>query len=466
MIFTDNGTNIYWLYESFFDELSFINYNGTSTSHISNLQESFGIAELENKTYQDSLEQISKQVLDIVSRMRRGDYHGLSQCEVYNRVANTNEDDVDERFYGALLTADVNGVDWIDHVNIIIQCPAPIHFQSQQEYIRSVPYEHDSVLLGDSEKLLDIENHVYKPTEVVYYAKSFGPTKCVHIPLKIKDGRITECYVVIMVGRKSLSASDVQTMIDHEVGHAKDVLDRHTSYKDMNADIIDLNTMRVLGQHQLPSSININIRKMVECLTDSTLSSDKKREKLRSIVDEYVIVMWFCDIHYYLNLSEIVQHRKNFFTEIRKALATVKYNSPMNDYMRKNSEEYRTYDDISKVLHGLIEYTPDAIKQRVVDEFIKCFISVDRGNGRKQYIYGRQFMGRNRNYGVNSFDEFMRYHANNVDKYFLYRCKKLFMVYRSVTEGCRAPFSTLGGMSIDNYAKRIVEQAEEELLID
>lgn len=46
MIFTDNGTNIYWLYESFFDELSFINYNGTSTSHISNLQESFGIAEL------------------------------------------------------------------------------------------------------------------------------------------------------------------------------------------------------------------------------------------------------------------------------------------------------------------------------------------------------------------------------------------------------------------------------------
>lgn len=50
--------------------------------------------------------------------------------------------------------------------------------------------------------------------------------------------------------------------------------------------------------------------------------------------------------------------------------------------------------------------------------------------------------------------------------YFLYRCKKLFMAYRSVTEGCRAPFSTLGGMSIDNYAKRIVEQAEEELLID
>lgn len=75
-------------------------------------------------------------------------------------------------------------------------------------------------------------------------------------------------------------------------------------------------------------------------------------------------------------------------------------------------------------------------------------------------------MGRNRNYGVNSFDEFMQYHANNVDKYFLYRCKKLFMAYRSVTEGCRAPFSTLGGMSIDNYAKRIVEQAEEELLID
>ena len=39
-------------------------------------------------------------------------------------------------------------------------------------------------------------------------------------------------------------------MIDHEVGHAKDVLDRHTSYKDMNADIIDLNAMRVLDNRR------------------------------------------------------------------------------------------------------------------------------------------------------------------------------------------------------------------------
>ena len=175
---------------------------------------------------------------------------------------------------------------------------------------------------------------------------------------------------------------------------------------------------------------------------------------------------WFCEIHYYLNSSEIVQHRKNFFTEIRKALATVKYKSPMNDYLRKNSEDYRTYDDISKVLHGLIDYTPDSVKQRVVDEFIKCFISVGRGDGRKKFVYGKQFAGRNRNYGVNSFDEFMKFHAKNVDKYFLYRCQKLFKAYRVVTEGRLAPFATLSDIDINSHAKRIVEQAEEELMID
>lgn len=322
------------------------------------------------------------------------------------------------------------------------------------------------MLLGDSEKLSDIENHVYKPTEVVYYAKPFGPTKCVHIPLKIKDGRIDDCYIVIMVGRKSLSISDVRTMVDHEIGHAKDVLDHNISFKDMNADVIDLRTMQALSHHYMKPIIFDNIQKMIAYLTNDNLSDNEKRQRISKIVDEYVIVTWFCEIHYYLNSSEIVQHRKNFFTEIRKALATVKYKSPMNDYLRKNSEDYRTYDDISKVLHGLIDYTPDSVKQRVVDEFIKCFISVGRGDGRKKFVYGKQFAGRNRNYGVNSFDEFMKFHAKNVDKYFLYRCQKLFKAYRVVTEGRLAPFATLSDIDINSHAKRIVEQAEEELMID
>jgi hypothetical protein len=29
-----------------------------------------------------------------------------------------------------LIRSDVNGVDWIDHVNVIIQCYASMHFQS------------------------------------------------------------------------------------------------------------------------------------------------------------------------------------------------------------------------------------------------------------------------------------------------------------------------------------------------
>jgi hypothetical protein len=104
---------------------------GRLSPHASHpLQESFGIAELDNKEYQDSLDEISKQVLDVVGRMRHGDYHGLSQCEVYVRVTNSDDDDESERFNGALIRSDVNGVDWIDHVNVIIQCYASMHFQS------------------------------------------------------------------------------------------------------------------------------------------------------------------------------------------------------------------------------------------------------------------------------------------------------------------------------------------------
>ena len=142
-------------------------------------------------------------------------------------------------------------------------------------------------------------------------------------------------------------------------------------------------------------------------------------------------------------------------------LEFVEFDCSLREYLSKISEEYDTYNSISKVLHGLIDYTSDVIKQRVVDEFIKCIISVDIGNRRKQYIYDPQFTGCNCE--LNSFDEFMKFYANNVDKYFLIRCVHLFMAYRRLKKGRIAPFLVLGEMSIINNVKRIVKQAEEEL---
>jgi hypothetical protein len=109
-----------------------------------------------------------------------------------------------------------------------------------------------------------------------------------------------------MVGRKSLSISDVRTMVDHEIGHAKDVLDHNISFKDMNADVIDLRTMQALSHHYMKPIIFDNIRKMNAYLANDNLSDNEKRQRISKIVDEYVIVTWFCEIHYYLNSSEIV----------------------------------------------------------------------------------------------------------------------------------------------------------------
>lgn len=174
---------------------------------------------------------------------------------------------------------------------------------------------------------------------------------------------------------------------------------------------------------------------------------------------------------YDLNASEIIQHRKNFYFDAKEYIKNPEKYPTLNqghsqfesleDKMKRFSEDYRKYSQISLILHSILDYLPDEKKIDFAQFTIKMFASRDRGDSRKKFMYGKDFSDRNGKYGVKSFDDFIKYHIKNVDEYFLKRCLKLFR--QMLHENSFSKFSLKESLRSTHI---LIKRAEEELLCD
>ena len=237
-----------------------------------------------------------------------------------------------------------------------------------------VPYNAlDGALLGDSEYIAQMSGNgssVITPeyhTLICFYEDAKLKYK-VRIPLKIKDGVIQECFILICVS-KDVSREQVETVIDHELGHAKDVLDHSVSYKTLNSDIV-LSDALSYDYSSFISDENIS---RIETVLGRAISSyDSKRSLFKQLPVE-AFIGWFISVMYDLNTSEIVQHRKNFFMELKRAYAEGQKQQPdesLDVYLSRISSDYRRYLRILLVLESIDEFMPQIMKKQFIDKFI------------------------------------------------------------------------------------------------
>lgn len=127
------------------------------------------------------------------------------------------------------------------------------------------PGGFNAVLIGDSEYAAyayqDEDNRLtFEYQTVITFYRDNIKQKEVTMPLKIKDAKITECYISVLVS-EDVSPELIETALDHELGHAKDVLDRHIEYKDLNADKTDFDYLydtqfEKYNEQEVPANIN------------------------------------------------------------------------------------------------------------------------------------------------------------------------------------------------------------------
>lgn len=410
------------------------------------VSESLGIQERTNEAYHDSLKKISGQILDIwegfVTKTVKTDTE-IVQTDRQNPKNKTHT-------YARRLPATVNGVSWVDSITV---------------FVADSYEQEDAVLLGDIEVLdsmmvngnrLDFNYHDHIITTVNKTTR-----KETHIPFKIKDEKIKECNILVYVA-PSTSKQKLATMLDHELGHAKDVLDRHTSYKDMNADVTDF---ELLNTSQFNA---FNSQDVWRELGDLSVSDGAARTFLEQCAPE-LVMKWFFSVVYYLNTSEIIQHRKNCYLEFKENKPRYEQSGAGRPQfedeeiqMMRYSVEYETYKKISKILHLLVDYLPRDKKQDFAQLVIKEIVARDRGENRKQMMYNKTFADRNGRYNAASFDKFINFHIRRVDEYFLERCKRLWRALHTVSESMRPVKNALDVQ----YMKRLIAIAEEELLVD
>ena len=259
--------------------------------------ESLGIQELTNKAYHESLSNISAQVVSVADKL----HDGSMQPDVTVRqsmVCKGIQQDVSE-FRARRLDVTIDGLGWISGATLFI-----------------VPGDFlDGAILGETEYLENISQDASQSSYcdlTLYY--DGASSKSVHIPFKISDEMITECYIYLSVPSGS-SAADVSVVIDHELGHGKDCLDRHCWLKDVNADIIDAEILKAqfYDLYDTPE-----YQKFVRTVCSLFVSGDAKRHAFATAGPDMVYA-WFGDNMYNLNKSELIQHRKNFYAELKKA---------------------------------------------------------------------------------------------------------------------------------------------------
>jgi hypothetical protein len=132
--------------------------------------------------------------------------------------------------------------------------------------------------------------------------------------------------------------------------------------------------------------------------------------------------------------------------------------------MRRCSEDYSIYDAISIILKFLKENMPNDFKREFYNEFVSPYINRDRGNDRRRYIYGKQFLGRNKKGGPSAVNEFFDFLIKNVDEYYLERCRRLYNAL-SPNKTKRLNMS-LNSMLTEAQNTYFINIAEEELLTD
>ena len=407
------------------------------------LTESYGIAEFNNIAYHNSIAHAAKEVRNTIQTIIKNgdtdDQYDVIVIQYVNGVENTE-------FYTKQINVKINGVSWINDVRILV----------------TTNRETDAYLLGDSETLADISQNLYKPVQLKE-RKRFGWKKS--IPFKYKNDKITECYILLYLnGRERLDV--IETMIDHELGHGKDILDWQTNIAKMNSDIIDSESLYDL--------FSINSADYVWSLAEDNVSVDNKISYLKTHISIRDICKWFVEIMYDVNASEIRQHRKNFYNQIKNFVIGWKSTDSDIDFMRKYSLEFNDYHKILYILNFLKEHMSDEQKKQFYSQYIDKYINRERNSKYRLYVYGRQFLGRNKHGGVSAVNDFFDYLIKNVDEYYITRCRRVFKAIYNQEKGYlkedyiprlykHHPFKYQ--MKIEQFLD-IIHFAKEELLTD
>lgn len=405
--------------------------------------ESHGIAEFNNRAYHDSLYQAAKEVRDTIRTIiKNGDTDDQYDVIViqYANGVETNE------FYTKQINVKIDGVSWIEDVRILV----------------TTNNATDACLLGDTETLADVSQNLYKPVEL-RERKRFGWKKS--IPFKYKNGKITECHILLYLnGRETLD--DLETMIDHELGHGKDVLDWQTSIAKMNSDVIDSKALEEIFRNYNTNHIWI--------LANDKIPFENRLNFLNTSVSSGDICKWFVEIMYDVNASEIRQHRKNFYNQIKNFVIGWEPTESDIEFMRKHSLEFDDYYRILEILKFLKEHMSSEQKKQFYSQYIDKYINRERSSKHRLYVYGRQFLGYNKQGGATAVNEFLNYLIKNIDEYYITRCRRVFKAIYNQMKGYLkedfmprlyehhpAKYQMIREQNLD-----IIRMAKEELLTD
>lgn len=224
------------------------------------------------------------------------------------------------------------------------------------------------------------------------------------IPSYSLSGSFIDYMSIVLNIDNTMSEEYICGIINHEMKHGYDMIKDNFVANNSNRDIIYF--------RNISHSINDSY------ITKYWEYSDKEQEDFLKSLNADEIFSLFCDMMYYLNLSEIQARLNNFSSEI--------------DYVNKyghssdfGNDTIKLYQGLANILSGLKRYTVEKVKMEFSEKYANHFETVyseDSDNPNKQI---KHFSVRGK-YGGESFHKIINFYIHRINHYFFRHAKQIW----------------------------------------
>lgn len=370
---------------------------------IKNLNEKYGIKDVNNKKYHIQCKELSKQIYNKLKT------YLTSKTNNYEIILKNNNIE----FYCNEIYFTFKNIDWLNNVRILVG--DGLYNENNNFYCN----DNSEICLITDTAIYNIDNNfnIIKEKMSYHIIKETNTGNKTIIPFIINNklDTITILFNIIKDDIQNYSIDKIISILKHEIGHAYDLFIQNKTTDQLNNDIIFNDFLNYLTKNNnIYTQTNYN----------NFLISDIKNKKyiLKNIFSENDILNFICKNNELMNISDLHQYLYNFKYDIdklkSKKFETLYYSklNNNNDFLINISSIYKERYSLYINLKLIKQYIPNKIKNIFSEKFIKQFYL-------NQKIFNKEL--KNNTDNLILFDKFIDLFINRIYNIFIKNCYKI-----------------------------------------